>query len=237
MVSQLGFAYLQRSHWENCHYELEGSFWTWKHLANLHLSFCLLRPEANDTSAWDYYICALMHLLYLFQSPAWREKTYHKKYTKRAKKISCHSVKQKSFNLWLSRNCHNFFSLWKLLWTGWKSHSFTRIPLSPSSLGSNQKGSWTLLDFFFKVWCKQHIFLGCVEEVEENRLVGGAQKKITSSSCCCTMKRACISQAKMRSWEVPFAVSCMKQWAILTPHHNPIRTDNRYAYKLRICTG
>ena len=109
MVSQLGFAYLQRSHWENCHYELEGSFWTWKHLANLHLSFCLLRPEANDTSAWDYYICALMHLLYLFQSPAWREKTYHKKYTKRAKKISCHSVKQKSFNLWLSRNCHNFF--------------------------------------------------------------------------------------------------------------------------------
>ena len=37
---------------------------------------------------------ALMHLLYLFQSPAWREKTYHKKYTKRAKKISCHSVQQ-----------------------------------------------------------------------------------------------------------------------------------------------
>ena len=96
---------------------------------------------------------ALMHLLYLFQSPAWREKTYHKKYTKRAKKISCHSVKQKSFNLWLSRNCHNFFFSppVKIVVNRLKiSHSFTRIPLSPSSLCSNQKGSWTLLEFFFQ---------------------------------------------------------------------------------------
>ena len=106
-----------------------------------------------------------------------------------------------------------------VLWqTRWKSGSFTRIPPI-----SNQKGSWTLQEFFSRSDASS-IFLGC--RGSGGKSVGSAKKSLHWAAALCSFKRTYISQAKMRSWELPFTLTGMKQWTILTPHHNPISMQN-----------